>query len=42
MRILELAARESVPTWQAARRLAEERLAAISRVKLPYAPPRER
>ena len=41
-RILKLAARESVPTWQAARRLAEERLAAISRVKLPYAPSRQR
>jgi leucine dehydrogenase len=39
-RILRLAARESIPTWQAARRLAEERLAAISRVKLPYAPAR--
>ena len=35
-RILQLAARESIPTWQAAHRLAEERLAAIGRIKLPY------
>jgi leucine dehydrogenase len=39
-RILELAKRSNVPTWQAARRLAEERLAAIGRTKLPYAPAR--
>jgi leucine dehydrogenase len=36
-RILQLSAREKIPTWQAARRLAEERLTAISRIKLPYA-----
>lgn len=35
-RILQLAERSNLPTWQAARRLAEERLAAISRIKLPY------
>ncbi len=35
-RILTLAARNNIPTWQAARRLAEERIAAISRIKLPY------
>lgn len=35
-RILELAKRSNIPTWQAARRLAEERIAAIGRIKLPY------
>jgi leucine dehydrogenase len=35
-RILQLSAREKIPTWQAARRLAEDRLTAISRTKLPY------
>lgn len=35
-RILQLSAREKIPTWQAARRLADERLMAISRIKLPY------
>lgn len=35
-RILHLATRNNIPTWQAARRLAEERIAAISRIKLPY------
>lgn len=35
-RIFELASREHIPTWQAARRLAEERLTAISRIKLLY------
>ena len=35
-RILTLAARSNIPTWQAARRLAEERIAALSRIKLPY------
>jgi leucine dehydrogenase len=38
-RILQLAAREHIPTWQAAHRLAEERIRAISRVKLPYVRP---
>jgi leucine dehydrogenase len=33
-RILTLHSKEKVPTWQAARRLAEERLTAISRIKL--------
>lgn len=37
-RILALASREKIPTWQAARRLAEERLQSIGRTKLPYAP----
>ncbi|MGH8175320.1 MAG: Glu/Leu/Phe/Val dehydrogenase dimerization domain-containing protein [Steroidobacter sp.] len=37
-RILQLAERSKLPTWQAARRLAEERLAAIGRIKLPYSP----
>jgi leucine dehydrogenase len=37
-RILALAARENIPTWRAARQLAEERIAAISRIKLTYAP----
>jgi hypothetical protein len=35
-RILALADRSKTPTWQAARRLAKERLAAIGRSKLPY------
>ena len=35
-RILRLAAREHISTWQAARTLAEQRLQAIARVKLPY------
>jgi leucine dehydrogenase len=35
-RILKLSAQEKIPTWQAARRLAEERLASIGRIKLPY------
>jgi len=35
-RILNLAAAEEIPTWQAAQRLAEQRLRAISRTKLPY------
>jgi leucine dehydrogenase len=39
-RILDLAKRSKVPTWQAARRLAEERIAALGRIKLPYSPGR--
>jgi leucine dehydrogenase len=35
-RILKLAEREHISTWQAARTLAEQRLHAIARVKLPY------
>jgi leucine dehydrogenase len=35
-RILKFAAQEKIPTWQAARRLAEQRLASISHTKLPY------
>ncbi|NLG77754.1 MAG: leucine dehydrogenase, partial [Xanthomonadaceae bacterium] len=38
-RILELASREKIPTWQAARKLAEQRLASISRTKLSYLGP---
>ena len=33
-RILALSARSNIPTWQAARRLAEERIAALSRIKM--------
>jgi leucine dehydrogenase len=39
-RILDLGNRSKIPTWQAARRLAEERIAALGRIKLPYAPGR--
>jgi leucine dehydrogenase len=40
-RILELSNRESLPTLQAANRLAQERIDSLSQVKLPYsAPPR--
>jgi leucine dehydrogenase len=35
-RILRLATQENVPTWQAAQRLAERRLASIGRIKLPF------
>lgn len=35
-RILQLASQEKVPTWQAAQRLAEQRLASIGRIKLPF------
>jgi leucine dehydrogenase len=35
-RILQLSAKEKVPTWQAAKRLAEERLASLGKIKLPY------
>jgi leucine dehydrogenase len=35
-RILALASRSNIPTWQAARKLAEERIAAISRIKQTY------
>ncbi|MET0984131.1 MAG: Glu/Leu/Phe/Val dehydrogenase dimerization domain-containing protein [Steroidobacteraceae bacterium] len=35
-RILKLAQQEQIPSWQAARKLAEERLHSIARVKLPY------
>jgi leucine dehydrogenase len=38
--ILRLSAEEKIPTWQAARRLADERLTAISRIKLTYSPER--
>ena len=38
-RILELAARDKIPTWQAAQKLAEQRLASISRTKLSYLGP---
>ena len=34
--IFVLAERDGIPTWQAADRLAEERIAMISRVKMPY------
>lgn len=37
-RILDLAKRSEISTQQAAQRLAEERLAAIGRIKLPYSP----
>ncbi|HLS81129.1 MAG TPA: Glu/Leu/Phe/Val dehydrogenase dimerization domain-containing protein [Steroidobacter sp.] len=40
-RILQLSERSKIPTWQAARRLAEERIAALGRIKLPWSP-RER
>lgn len=35
-RILRLAQREQIPSWQAARKIADERLQSIARVKLPY------
>ncbi len=35
-RIFEIAEREAVPSWQAADRLAEQRIQAIGRIKLPY------
>jgi leucine dehydrogenase len=35
-RIFLLAERDGIPSWQAADRLAEERIAMISRVKIPY------
>jgi leucine dehydrogenase len=35
-RILRLGAQEKIPTWQAAKQLAESRLTAISQTKLPY------
>jgi leucine dehydrogenase len=34
--ILATGARDKIPTWQAARKLAEQRIAAIGRTKLPY------
>jgi leucine dehydrogenase len=38
-RILQRAAAQKIPTWQAARQLAEQRLTAISQTKLPYISP---
>jgi leucine dehydrogenase len=38
-RILQLSTQEKIPTWQAARRLAELRLASISQTKLSYVAP---
>lgn len=38
-RILKLSADAKIPTWQAAQQLAEQRLASISRTKLPYLAP---
>jgi leucine dehydrogenase len=38
-RILRLASEKKMPTWQAARELAEQRLTAISQTKLPYVAP---
>jgi len=35
-RILRLSAAEKMPTWQAAKKLAEDRLEAIGRIRLPY------
>lgn len=35
--ILDLAARERIPSWQAAERLAEERLRALAAIRHPYA-----
>lgn len=35
-RIFELSEREKLPTWQAADRLAEQRIAAVGRTKLPH------
>jgi len=35
-RIFEIAEREALPSWQAADRLAEQRIQAIGRIKLPY------
>ena len=34
--IFRLADREQIPSWQAARKLAEQRLQSIARVKLPF------
>lgn len=34
--IFRLASRESIPSWQAARKIAEQRLQSIARAKLPY------
>jgi len=38
-KIFELSQRESIPTLQAANRLAQERIDSLSRVKLPYTAP---
>ncbi|MGD9387104.1 MAG: leucine dehydrogenase, partial [Gammaproteobacteria bacterium] len=35
-RIFQVAERDGIPNWQAADRLAEERIAMISKVKIPY------
>jgi leucine dehydrogenase len=37
-RILNVARERKIPTWQAAQQLAEQRLASIARIKLPYLP----
>jgi leucine dehydrogenase len=42
-RIFQIAKRDGIPTWKAADRMAEERVSAIGRLKLPhmgYTPPR--
>lgn len=35
-RIFDIAERDGIPSWQAADRMAEERIAAVGRTKLPY------
>ncbi len=35
-RIFEIAARDGIPTWKAADRMAEERIAAVSLLKVPF------
>lgn len=42
-RVFQIAQRDGIPTWRAADRMAEERIAAVGRLKLPhmgYTPPR--
>jgi leucine dehydrogenase len=42
-RIFKIAERDGIPTWQAADRMAEERIATLGKLKLPhmgYTPPR--
>jgi leucine dehydrogenase len=36
MRIFEIAGKENIPSWQAADRLAEQRIASLGRIKLPH------
>jgi leucine dehydrogenase len=35
-RIFKIAERDGIPTWQAADRMAEERIATLGKLKLPF------